>query len=417
MMSNMVDKQTLDSAQGGVGLPASNRKYLWAARLVILVAFFDLFMQFPIIAPYARSLGAPGAMIGVIVAAYSATNLIGNLVAGAVLDRWGRRIPILVGLASSAITLLGYLIAQSPLQLLVIRALHGMSTSSLTPGAFAILGDSAPAERRAQVMGVSGALIAIAAIIGPAVAGILGDRINPRAVFLLSSLLMLTAFGGFWRMFKEQHRHNIRPSSSEASRTNNHWLFIRRRRLIAAYVTTLALTVGLGTLVTHLPVVLSVRGESAVGRGIAFSVFAVVSMVFMAGPLNRLSDRYGRLGTAAIGLGLSGAGMLLMSAFFGMHYALAGMSLFGAGFGILFPSMSSLVAEASQPDERGKAFGMFYAIFSLGVVAGSVASGFLAQHFGETTGMPFFMAAIVVLATIFVTRIREHTTTRTEETA
>lgn len=416
MMSNMVDKQTVDSKHGGTGLPPSNRRYLWAARLVILVAFLDLFMQFPIIAPYARSLGAPGAMIGVIVAAYSATNLVGNLVAGAVLDRWGRRVPILVGLLSSAITLLGYIVAQSPGQLLVTRALHGLATSSLTPGAFAILGDSAPGDKRAQVMGVSGALIAIAAIIGPAVAGILGDRINPRAVFLLSSLLMLMAFGGFWRMFKEQRRRNIMTLSSETPFAGSLWLIIRRRRLLVAYATTLALTVGLGTLVAHLPVVLSVRGESAVGRGIAFSVFAIVAMVTMASPMNRVSDRYGRFGPAAIGLGLCGAGMLVLSAFFEMYHALAGMSLFGAGFGILFPSTSSLVVEASQTDERGRAFGIFYAIFSLGVVGGSVASGVLAQHFGETTGSPFFVGAMVALVTIIVTRIRERITTRTEET-
>ena len=31
---------------------------LWAARLVIFAAFFDLFLQFPVVAPYAEELGA-----------------------------------------------------------------------------------------------------------------------------------------------------------------------------------------------------------------------------------------------------------------------------------------------------------------------------------------------------------------------
>jgi len=412
---DMIENRAVNSGHGNYGLSASNTKHVWAARLVILVAFLDLFMQFPIIAPYARSLGAPGVLIGVIVAAYSATNLIGNLVAGVVLDRWGRRIPILVGLMSSAIILLGYLVARTPGQLLIIRSLHGLATSSLNPGAFAILGDSTPDDRRARVMGVSGAVIAISAIIGPAIAGILGDRVNPGAVFVLSSSLMLIASGCFWFLFKGQYGRNLKTSTPGIANAVSPWLFMRRRSLVIAYITTLALTIGLGTLVTHLPVIMSVNGESASGRGLVFSVFAVVAMVFMAGPLNRVSDRYGRLGPAAIGLGLCGAGMLLMSVFNGMYYTLAGMGLFGAGFGILFPSMSSLVAEVSKPDERGKAFGVFYAIFSLGVVAGSVASGALAQHFGETTGAPFFMAAIVVLVTIIVTRIREPIVAKTEE--
>ncbi len=67
---------------------------IWAARFVIFVAFFDLFIQFPIVAPYAGSLGAAPALVGIIVAAYSATNLIGNLIAGLILDRWGRKGPV-----------------------------------------------------------------------------------------------------------------------------------------------------------------------------------------------------------------------------------------------------------------------------------------------------------------------------------
>ena len=69
------------------------RYTIWAARLVVFAAFFDLFVQFPTIAPYAESLGASAALVGVIVAAYSFTNLFGNLGAGYVLDRWGRERP------------------------------------------------------------------------------------------------------------------------------------------------------------------------------------------------------------------------------------------------------------------------------------------------------------------------------------
>ncbi len=40
-----------------------------------------------------------------------------------------------------------------------------------------------------------------------------------------------------------------------------------------------------------------------------------------------------------------------------------------------FPSINALLVENTTDDKRGKAFGLFYAFFSLGVVAGSFTVG------------------------------------------
>ena len=145
----------------------TSRLSIWAARLVVLTAFFDLFVQFPTIAPHARSLGATTILVGVVVAAYSVTNLFGNLGAGFVLDRWGRRRPMILGLAITAIAVVSYAFVNTPEQLLVARAVHGIGAAALTPGAFAILGDRVASDQRGRAMGLAGALIAIPAMIGP----------------------------------------------------------------------------------------------------------------------------------------------------------------------------------------------------------------------------------------------------------
>ena len=373
---------------------------LWAARLVILVAFLDLFMQFPIVAPYARSLGASAALVGIVVAMYSATNLVGNLIAGVVPDRWGRRRPVFGGLLGTAAALLGYALARAPGQLLAARAVHGLMAAALTPGAFAIIGDSAAVDRRARVMGVSGAIIAIAAVVGPSVAGVMRDRVSFQAVFLLSAALMLMAFAVFWRLGQE-----TAPATQEAraqnrqARTGFSALLVHPQ-LVAAYLAALALTVGLGTLVAHLPIVMAAKGESSMRSGLAFTAFAIVAMIAMAGPLNRLSDRYGRLGPMAVGLAVISAGMLVLGASGDVSGAMLGMGVFGLGFGVLFPAVTALVAEAVGRNERGTAFGIFYAVYSLGVVIGSVVSGLLAEHLGELSGVPFLVSMAVALVAV-----------------
>ncbi len=373
-------------------------QWIGATRVVILVAFLDLFMQFPVIAPYARTLGATGTLVGVVVAAYSGANLIGNLVAGAILDKWGRKKPLLVGLLATALALLGYALSATPQQLVVVRALHGLAAAILTPGAFAILGDSARAGQRARVMGISGAFIAAAAVIGPLIAGIVRDKQSPEAVFLLSATIMLGTFFIFWYSVRKLVRmpEEISPQDDSRPEAASRGL----PRLVTSYLAALALTVGLGTLVTHLPIVLAERGESATRTGLTFTAFAVVAMIAMASPLSRVSDRFGRLVPMMAGLVSVSAGMLVLWASGGFPGAVLGMGIFGLGFGVLFPAMTALAAESVQQNQRGKAFGIFFAVFSVGVVIGAMFSGLLADRLGTATVLPYLISAIFALAIV-----------------
>ena len=106
---------------------------LWTIRAVALVAFMDLFMQLPVVATYARSLGAPAAMIGATVGMYSATNLLGNLGAGVLLDRMDRKRLVIIGMILTAASLYAYSFVETPAQLLVLRRPTACSRASWRP--------------------------------------------------------------------------------------------------------------------------------------------------------------------------------------------------------------------------------------------------------------------------------------------
>ena len=186
------------------------------ARLVVAVAFLDLFMQFPVIAPFARSLGATASMTGIIVAAYSFTNLGGNLTAGFLLDRWGRSAPVQAGLLLTALALFGYVLSSSPTHLLAARLLHGLSAAILAPGAFAIIGDASTPGSRMRLMGRSSASIAAAAVVGPLIAAFLGNAAGYPSVFLLSASLMLIVF----TVFLIASRSASRPVGKRRAKTH-----------------------------------------------------------------------------------------------------------------------------------------------------------------------------------------------------
>src|SRR5688500_14060196 len=165
----------------------------WAARLIVFVSFLDLFSQFPIVSPYARSLGAGPLMIGVSVATYDVANLFGNLVTPFLLARWGSKRPLVFGLLAAAVSLVLYGFATGPLAFALVRGLHGLAQAILSPGAFVLLSESVRPNRRAHAMGSAGVFIAIAAVLGPSFSGIAAGEFGPRFVFLTIAVLLALA--------------------------------------------------------------------------------------------------------------------------------------------------------------------------------------------------------------------------------
>ncbi|UUZ89867.1 hypothetical protein LJK87_27945 [Paenibacillus sp. P25] len=74
--------------------------------LFMFVAFFDLHAQYPILSPFAISLGAAPSFIGLILGVYSITHLPGNLIAGFGVDRYGSKNFIVFSLIVAGIVLL-----------------------------------------------------------------------------------------------------------------------------------------------------------------------------------------------------------------------------------------------------------------------------------------------------------------------
>ena len=374
------------------------RHTIWAARLVVLAVFLDLFVQFPTIAPFAEGLGASAALVGIIVAAYSVTNLFGNLGAGFVLDRWGRRLPIVVGLAITIVAVFSYSLVQTSEQLIAVRAMHGIGAAVLAPGAFSMIGDRAPSDRWGRAMGMTGALIAVAALVGPPAAGILRDTWGADAVFFVDSAVLLMTLITFLVIARDDV--STAQEGTPAPLIASHEITVRKPALWSAYGATFAITVGIGALVAYLPLVLENQGETAARTGYSFGIYAFVAMLVMASPLNRASDRFGRFGPLIVGLVGVAAGLVMLGVFTGYAGISLGMAVFGLGYGIVFPAAAALVIGAAGADRRGMAFGIFYAVYSLGVVVGASGSGILAGLDDEFVGLPFLAAAAVVVAAV-----------------
>ena len=368
---------------------------MWTIRAVALVAFMDLFMQLPVIATYARSLGAPAAMIGATVGMYSAANLLGNLGAGALLDRMSRKRLVITGMALTAASLYAYSLVNTPAQLLILRAFHGLFAGVLAPAAFAMLGDRARSHR-VRSMGMSGSLIAVSAVIGPPLAGGIREVLGFEAVFATSATLMLLSAGAFLILVPGSS-HSISEPPQDRQTVSS---LVRNGVLLRVFWSVLVMTFGIGALINQLPIVVNEMGGSARMSGIAFATFSLVATAVMASPVHRIVDDRSRALTVICGLGFLGVSSLTLAVLgAGTTAIYAAMLVFGLGFGLLFPSLSVSVAEQSGRNQRGAAFGVFYAIYSLGVFLGAIVSGGVTQVTADP-GAAFYLSAAVPLVGI-----------------
>lgn len=361
--------------------------------IIIVVAFLDTFVQLPIITPYALSLGSSHILTGAIVAVYSFTNMLGNIVGGHWIDQFGRKKMLLIGMAGVAVVLLFYPLAQTGEQLLLLRFLHGLAGGILIPAAFAYVSDLTSGGTRGKSMAFTGASIGISAIVGPAFGGIMASKASIESVFLfVGGLFVITTI---FVIFFLQETYKV-PERRKLE-LQEFIPLIKHPLVLQASISAFALMVSNGTLAFALPLKVEEIGLDSEITGMLLSVFGIVALIVFLTPINRVYDKYPAINLIIFGVIAISFSQFMLSFFASFILSFISMVVYGFGFAFIFPSMNKIVADASSEVDRGKAYGIFYAFFSLGAVAGSFISGAVS----ETIGKPFLVSGVIMLTIMF----------------
>jgi DHA1 family tetracycline resistance protein-like MFS transporter len=128
--------------------------------------------------------------------------------------------------------------------------------------------------------------------------------------------------------------------------------------------------------------------QIAIESGLLAATFAVAN--FFAMPiLGGLSDAYGRRPVLLASIAMLGVDLIIM----GLAPTLAVLFLgrfLGGLFSATYSVANAYIADVTEPEERGRAFGMMGAAFGIGFILGPVFGGLLG---GIDTRLPFFVAA------------------------
>lgn len=340
--------------------------------LFIFIATFDLHAQFPILTPFALSLGAAPSFIGLMMGLYSITHIPGNLMASVWIDRFGSKIFIVLSLIFAGILLLVQASITNPWQLLTIRGIAGFILAFLSPAALAMLASlSRNVTTQGKHMAGNGVIHTVASVGSPAIGALLVAKLGFTQTFLiLGIVLILSGLCAIIFLINNKEKAKVQtPLRTELPLINKSTHGVKPFSL-RVYLIPIALSCSQGILSFEIPLRLQSQ-QSIMTTGLLFSVLSVgslitLSMLFMTKINPAIRTIYGALTLSmlyyilAIDLQLPFMVVLL---------------LIGVIKGVIFPALSHWLIVLSEGGRYGRTFSILSIAFSIGAFLGPMIAG------------------------------------------
>lgn len=375
------------------------RTAIWL-YLFMFVAFFDLHAQYPILSPFALSMGAAPSFIGLIMGVYSLTHLPGNLLAGYGVDKYGSKFFIVCSLIVAGIILLFQSNVKDPWHLLYIRSISGFVLAFLSPACLSLLARIARDRiHQSKLMAGNGLVHTLASVVSPAAGAVLVAKIGFTTSFSVLGWILI--FTGILAIFgvkeKEMLAHKedkagakalLDPHGHHASQDIKEgdegdgvsipWLF---------FLIPMALSCSQGILFFELPLMKSAR-ESILTSGVFFtlvSLGALLSISFWF--LNKISPFLrticGSIGLAAVFFGLAIQWPIPLT---------VSLFLIGMAKGVIYPALAALLASITSSSRYGRVFSLLSISYSVGAFIGPMMAGQLRDHISS-----YFIAFFILM--------------------
>ncbi|MFC1914105.1 MFS transporter [Chloroflexota bacterium] len=373
-------------------------KILVVASVITFLGFLDTHLLIPIMAIYASELGASVGLIGLIIGLYSLTNTPANVIFGRLIDRVGYKFPLIVGLIGDAVSMSLYSVSRLPVHLALVRVLHGSTGGMVGPATMSLMAEHSAEPQRGRAMAYYGTSLAAATLAGYGLSGFLTSRLGYRAVFLLGAILLVLGASLSFLLPKDNGQHSDLVITSFGESWARMRSLLARKGPVIAYISIFAQYFTFGGVVTLLPLHIRNMGMEAFHVGMLMAAFAIVFIILQY-PIGALSDRVGRLRPTVAGISLSMVALITIPSVHTFPLLLVAMALYGAAYGVLFPSISALVIGGTAAEERGMATGIFHALLTAGVAIGAPVMGGIGQIAG--VGIGLLLNSVVIILALF----------------
>ncbi len=365
--------------------------------LLALIAFATLFgfqLLLSVVPLYADGAGGGSSGAGLTTAAFMLSTVFAQVQMPRVLDRFGYRAVLAVGLLFLGLPAFFYAAAQMMAAILAVTLLRGVGFGIATVLFAALMVELTPPGRRGEALGLLGVAIALPAIFCNALGLWLVERFGYGTVFLLGAIAPLLGIAAILGI-----RVVPPPGREGAERTAGFFAGLRRGPLLRVFLVFAATTTAAGVIVTFLPLAVT----PGTGLFSAAGALLVVGVASAAGRwwAGRFGDR--RDPRILLPLGLLAATLGMLALPWGGTFLVAGAALFGVGFGLLQNTTLVLMMGRVSESEYGLGSTLWNVAFDAGTGLGAFLFGFVIAAVGFSWA--FLLCAGLVASALILVRL------------
>lgn len=328
-------------------------------------------------------LGASLLSVGLIEGFAEATALLTKMFSGVLSDYWGKRkLLTVIGYGMAAVTKPLFPLASSLTTVFLARFLDRVGKGIRGAPRDALIGELAPPTLRGTCYGLRQSLDTVGAFLGPLLAmGLMVLLANDiRSVLWVAVIPAVLAV--FLLIVGVQEPPSTRPVGAPRAGIR----LVDLQSIGSAYW-WIVLLGGLLTLARFSEAFLVLRAEHA-GLSVTFipMVMVVMSVTYAvsAYPAGWLADRMSRRPLLVTGCLVLFLADVILAVAGDVVMVMVGVAFWGIHMGLTQGLLATLIADASPPELRGSAFGVFSFVSGVSLLCASVLAGFLWDQFGPS---------------------------------
>ncbi|AKC62082.1 MULTISPECIES: MFS transporter [Clostridium] len=371
-------------------------KYFILALIITVGVNLTCNLLLSTISIYAKKITGVDSYAGVMTGAFTLAALFIRILAGKLLDKLGRKKILILGIAITAFSTIGYIFSNGIVLLVIFRVIQGFGFGISSTAIATIVTDVTPLTRILEGIGYSGVGITITTAIGPSMAlHIVGSGYNKFNLLFITTfaVAIITILAALFLSYEKNINTHCEKFKIIKSDTDSNG--ISKEILVPSFILFLA-AVAESTILSFTALYGIELGFSNIGLFFTINALGILASRLF---INQIVDKLGMNTVLSIGLIIFAFSIFGMAMVKTMYILLILGFLCGIMMGSLLPIINVMILNTVSQDKKGVANAIYYALLDGGYGIGSILWGSIVITYGYRA---IYALAGIVLAVAFV---------------
>ncbi|MFX0038569.1 MAG: MDR family MFS transporter [Promethearchaeota archaeon] len=369
----------------------------WVLTLATFIDMLGSFILFPFYALYITERFGVGMIeVGFLFSIFSAGNIFGGVIGGALADKYGRRAMILIGLVVSGTGSVVMGLVDNLNTFYILAAFLGLIGNFGGPARQAMVADLLPSEKQTKGFGIIRVAFNISAVIGPLLGGLIATR-SFMLLFIADAISSIITAGIVYAVIPETKPEAVDKKSQETVIKT----LIGYKDVIMDWKFMLFLGVSAITVLVYMQMnstlsvfLRDIHGFPTQSFGYLLSMNAIM-VVFLQFWITKRISKYPPMKMMAFGTVFLMIGFGMYGFVSEPYLFFVAMAIITIGECIVYPLGQSTAASFAHKDKRGRYMAVYGFQWMIPNLFGVLAAGFIWVNIGAN--WVWYLAGILSL--------------------